>query len=150
MNIYTVSVFGHRKIENFKSVEKLALTIEELIRTKPYVSFFVGRNGEFDVYAASVIKEMQRKLGKENADISLILPYAAAELAYYEKYYDFVTIPEELYGVHPKAAITLRNRWMIERSDMVIVYVEHTSGGACAAMKYAEKLNKKIINLCGA
>ena len=148
MNIYTVSVFGHRKIENFKSVEKLALTIEELIRTKPYVSFFVGRNGEFDVYAASVIKEMQRKLGKENADISLILPYAVAELAYYEKYYDNVIIPESVEGAHPKLAITLRNRWMVEQSDLVIVNVEHSKGGAYTAMKYAEKNNKKIINLC--
>ena len=46
MNIYTVSVFGHRKIENFKSVEKLALTIEELIRTKPYGVFYDRRNDE--------------------------------------------------------------------------------------------------------
>ena len=36
---------------------------------------------------------------------------------------------------------------MIEKSDLVIVYVERQSGGAYAAMRYAEKLNKQIINL---
>ena len=37
---------------------------------------------------------------------------------------------------------------MIEQSDMVIVYVEHNKGGAYNAMKYAEKLNKKVVNIC--
>jgi hypothetical protein len=37
---------------------------------------------------------------------------------------------------------------MLEQSDLVIVNVEHSKGGAYTAMKYAEKNNKKIINLC--
>ena len=66
---------------------------------------------------------------------------------YYEKYYDSILIPECLYGAHPKSAITLRNRWMVERSDLVIVYVERNKGGAYAAMTHAKKLNKEIVNL---
>ena len=80
-------------------------------------------------------------------DITLVLPYTVADIEYYEKYYDSVIIPESLYGAHPKFAITLKNRWMIERSDLVIIYAERESGGAYAAMKYAKKLNKKIINI---
>ena len=76
-----------------------------------------------------------------------MLPYAVTALEFYEKYYDSIIIPETVYGAHPKAAITLKNRWMIEQSDLVIVYVERNSGGAYKAMKYAEKLNKKLINL---
>ena len=56
------------------------------MQTKPYVSFLIGRNGEFDEDAASVIKHAQKELGKENNDITLVLPYAVARLAYYEKY----------------------------------------------------------------
>lgn len=41
----------------------------------------------------------------------------------------------------------LKNQWMIEQSDLVIVYIERKEGGAYTAMKYAEKLNKKVINL---
>ena len=121
--------------------------IKELIQTKPYVSFLIGRNGEFDEDAASVIKHAQKELGKENNDITLVLPYAVARLAYYEKYYDNIVIPERLYGVHPKSAITLKNRWMVDMSDLVIAYVERTNGGAYEALKYAEKRNKKIINI---
>ena len=117
------------------------------MQTKPYVSFLIGRNGEFDEDAASVIKHAQKELGKENNDITLVLPYAVARLAYYEKYYDNIVIPERLYGVHPKSAITLKNRWMVDMSDLVIAYVERTNGGAYEALKYAEKRNKKIINI---
>ena len=117
------------------------------MQTKPYVSFLIGRNGEFDEDVASVIKHAQKELGKENNDITLVLPYAVARLAYYEKYYDNIVIPERLYGVHPKSAITLKNRWMVDMSDLVIAYVERTNGGAYEALKYAEKRNKKIINI---
>ncbi len=36
---------------------------------------------------------------------------------------------------------------MIEQSELIIVHVERDKGGAYEAMKYAKKLNKKIINL---
>ena len=148
MDIFTVSLFGHREIDDLRRLEKqLAPVLKELIQTKSYVSFLIGRNGEFDEYVASVIKRVQKDVGKENNDMTLVLPYTVAALEYYEKYYDSIIIPESLYGAHPKLAITLKNRWMVESSDLVIVYVERDKGGAYTAMKYAEKRNKKLINL---
>ena len=148
MNIFTVSLFGHREINDLWQLDKkLSPIIRELIQTKPYVSFLIGRNGEFDEYVASLIKNVQKEIGKENNDVSLVLPYMVANCEYYEEYYDSIIIPESLYGVHPKSAITLKNRYMVEKSDLVIVYVERDKGGAHAAMKYAEKLKKKIINI---
>lgn len=148
MNVFTVSLFGHREIEDlWRLNEQLVPIIKELIQTKLYVSFLIGRNGEFDEYAASVIKHTKKEVGKENNDITLVLPYTVADLEYYEEYYDNIIIPESVYGVHPKSAITLKNRWMIERSNLVIVYVERDKGGAYTAMKYAKRLNKDIVNL---
>ena len=144
MNVFTVSLFGHREIDDLRQLEnRLVPIIKEVIQTKSYVAFLIGRNGEFDEYAASIIKRTQKEMGKENNDITLVLPYAVARLAYYEKYYDNIVIPERLYGVHPKSAITLKNRWMVDMSDLVIAYVERTNGGAYEALKYAEKRNKK-------
>ena len=148
MKIFTVSLFGHREIDNLRSLdERLTPIIKELIKTNEYVSFIIGRSGEFDEYAASVIKLARRDIGPENSDITLVLPYTVADIEYYEKYYDSTIIPECVYGVHPKASIVLKNRWMIENSDLIIVYVKRDKGGAYTAMKYAEKLNKKVINL---
>ena len=150
MKIYTVSFFGHRDLYDLRRIdERLEPILEGLIRTKSYVAFLIGRNGEFDKYAASVIKRVQREVGKENSDMTLVLPYAVADMEYYEKYYDDIVIPDSVGTVHPKLAITMKNRWMIDRSDLVIVNVERDKGGAFAAMRYAEKQNKKIINLYG-
>ena len=70
------------------------------------------------------------------------------EIDDYGKYYDSVIIPESVEGVFPKSALVLKNRWMIERSDLVIVYVKRENGGAYTAMKYAERMQKRVINLC--
>ena len=149
MKIYTVSFFGHRKLYNLRQTdERLYPLIKELIQTKPYVAFLIGRHGEFDEYVASVIKRAQKEIGSDNNDLTLVIPYTVADIEYYEKYYDNVIIPEPVEGAYPKLAITLRNRWMVEQADLVIVNVEHSKGGAYTAMKYAEKNNKKIINLC--
>ena len=48
---------------------------------------------------------------------------------------------------HPKAAIGIRNRTMIDRSDMVVCYIERKSGGAYRAVRYAAVQGKVIINL---
>ena len=148
MNAFTVSLFGHQEIDDLRQLDaSLASLVKELMQTKPYVAFLIGRNGEFDEYAASVIKRAQKAVGKEKSDISLVLPYTVANIEYYEKYYDSIIIPESVYGAHPKSAITLKNRWMIDQSNLVIVYVERDKGGAYTAMKYAKKQNKDIINL---
>lgn len=147
MNIFTVSLFGHREIDDLWSLDSiLSKMIKDLIQTHPYVSFLIGRNGEFDEYAASVIKRIRKETKLENNDITLILPYSVTKTEYYEKYYDNIVIPECLYHTHPKSAITKKNKWMIDQSDLVIVSVKK-EGGAYRAMKYTEKQNKKLINL---
>lgn len=148
MDVFTVSLFGHRKIDDLRQLdEKLTPMIKELIKTKPYVAFLIGRNGEFDEYAASLIKRARKEVERENSDLTLVLPYSVTDLQYYEKYYDHIVIPENANGTHPKAAITLKNRWMVEQSNLVIVWVERDTGGAYTAMKYAEKSGKKTVNL---
>ena len=149
MEIYTVSLFGHRDIDDLRDVEnRLMPIVSGLKKNKSYVAFLIGRNGEFDEYGASVIKRAQKENGKENNDMTLVLPYRVADVEYYEKYYDSIIIPEDVHGVHYKAAITMKNRWMVEMSDLVIVYVKREYGGAFKAMEYAELLGKSVINLC--
>lgn len=63
-----------------------------------------------------------------------------------EKMKGIVTIPD-IGRPHPKVAITLRNQWMVDAADLVIAYVENSSGGAYKAMAYAEKTGKPVINL---
>lgn len=41
---------------------------------------------------------------------------------YYAAIYDDIIIHEELADIHYKAAIKARNRWMIDNSDIVLIY----------------------------
>ena len=61
--------------------------------------------------------------------------------------YDEVEICSESDGSHPKAAYQIRNRCMVDRSDLVIFYVTHNSGGAYQTMQYAKSIGKTIINI---
>ena len=148
MKIFTVSLFGHRQINDWRLLDCLLFPkIKELIQNKTYVSFLIGRNGDFDEYAASVIKSVQKETGYENSEMNLVLPYKLSGIEYYEKYYDGIIIPDIACRWHPKSAITLRNKWMVEQSDLILFFVEHNVGGAYQALKYAERLGKDIINL---
>ena len=148
MKPYRVVLFGHRDLREQRMVEeRLFPLLGDLIRTKPFVEICVGRNGEFDVFAASVVKRAQKIFGEENSEMTLVLPYTQKDLLYYERYYDNVIVPDCARTRHPKGAITKRNQWMVETCDLLICYVERQRGGAWSAMKYAEKIGKRIINL---
>ena len=148
MDIYRVALFGHRDFDAHEELEqKLFPILKQLIQEKDYVEFYIGRDGEFDVFTASLIKRFQRNTENTNSEMILVLPYVKKDVEFYEKYYDSVIIPSCMKGVHPKGAITKRNRRMIEQCDLLICYVKHQNGGSHDALKYAQKLKKHIINL---
>ena len=105
METFTVALFGHRKMEHLWQLDALLFPLlGRLIRKKDHVTFLIGRQGEFDEYAASLIKKAQRAWGRETCEIVLVLPYRVADLPYYEAYYDEIVIPDSVCGAHPKAA----------------------------------------------
>ena len=152
MEIYTVSFFGHREIENALEVErKLEAKITELIQTKQYIEFLVGREGEFDILAASVVKKVKKQMDYGNFSLIWVLPYMKAEFRDNEKnfleYYDDVEVCEQSSKAHFKSAMQIRNRAMVDRSDLVICCIQHKSGGAYKTVQYATKQNKEIFNV---
>lgn len=149
---YTICLFGHRQIENVIEVETaLRNVIENILTDHEYVEFLVGREGEFDILAASVIKNIMRNRDDGKCSLTLVMPYLRADFeknqAEYEAYYDSVELCEESAASHPKAAIQIRNRTMVERSDLCIFCVTHPSGGAYQTMKYAESINRTILRI---
>lgn len=148
MDIYRVAFIGHRVIPHQYGLEnKIEIIVRDMLREKEYVEFIMGRNGDFDIMAAAVVKRVRESVGSDNSSLILVQPYVMKDDNYYEKYYDCIEYPIDR-GTHPKAAITARNRWMIENADVLVAYVEKDrKGGAYTAMKYMEKLQKKIVNL---
>ena len=78
MNTYTVAFFGHRQIDNFDATErKMSELIKRLVLQYEYVEFLVGKNGEFDQMASSVIRRIKHLVRDDNNTLTLILPYSA-------------------------------------------------------------------------
>ena len=152
LEIFTVAFFGHRYIDNlFKVEELLEEQIRKLINEKEYVDFLVGRNGEFDQCVSSTVLRIRKKYRDDNSSLILMLPYPTAEYTnnqnYFEDYYSDIGISYAAAKAHPKSAIQIRNREMVDRADLIICYIEHNEGGAFKTIKYASEQNKPIINL---
>ncbi len=145
MEIYRVSFIGHREVDDFSFVEEQVYNIvADLLRLKEYVEFYVGRNGEFDTLVASVIKRAKREIWDCNSSLILVLPYHVANTEDLEKFYDEVVCPQELDGVHYKSAITKRNEWLVEHSDLIVSYVVRDYGGAAQCLKKAKQRGIEI------
>ncbi len=138
MNTYRVTFAGHREIDHFFALEsKLDEILSILLQAKDFVEFYVGNDGEFDTMATSAIRRLKKKYGSHICAMNLILPYKKANLDFISQQFDAVIIPEELYAIHPKKAITARNQWMVDHSDLLICYIKKQSGGAFNTLKYA-------------
>ena len=152
MEIYTVSFFGHRYIENPFSIEMaLETMICSLLSSKKYVEFLVGRDGEFDQIVSSTIRRCKREYRDDNSAHVLVLPYPTAEFRDNEKsfreYYNEIEICGASACGHFKGAHQKRNREMVDRSHLVVFCVQHESGGAWMTMKYARKQGIPYINI---
>lgn len=146
---FTVALFGHRHLEgSLVLYNKLKPIIKNLIKEKEYVEFLIGNNGDFDILAASCIKRAMKEYSYGNCALVLVLANKKKNIEDLQTYYDEIEICEDALNAHYKNSITVRNRAMINRADLVIVYQKGTCGGAFSAVNYAKTKNKEIINLC--
>ena len=109
--------------------------------------FYTGAMGEFDSLFSSAVRKVKKTYPK--IKLICVKPYFTNDLningEYYSALYDDVIIPDELADIHPKAAIKYRNRWMIDHSDIILIYTKRTYGGAYEARRYAERIGKEIV-----
>ena len=97
------------------------------------------------------MRGMKRKYPGLNIRLVLMIPYMTHQLnrdkEYYEASYDDIVIPSELIGIHYKAAIKKRNRWMVDQADKILAYIYRDFGGAFDTVKYAFRIGKPVLNL---
>lgn len=140
------SLFGHRDCsENIK--EALTGVLTELIENRGADTFHVGSQGGFDAAALGVLCSLQEKYPHIICCVVLAYPppphSAVGELSY-----ENVLLPEGIEYIHPRYAISWRNKWMVDNSDFVVCCVSRDWGGAAQAVKDAKRKGKQVINLC--
>ena len=148
IEVYTVSLFGHRLIENMIEVEKaIERIVEKITLSHDFTVFLVGCDGDFDRIATSVIHRAKKL--RDNISLILVLPYPKSEYIRncesYNKFYDDVEIYSSLEKVNPKAAYQIRNRYMVDNSCVALCYIRYTFGGASKTFEYAKKKEIRII-----
>ena len=132
--------FGHGDCPEM-NYSNILQTIQNLITEKNIITFYVGTQGNFDSL-------VYRALCNLRADFPQIRIYRV--LAYLPKDNSLISDSILLEGIeliHPRYAISWRNRWMIEHSDYVIAYITHNYGGAARFVNEAERRGKTIIRV---
>ena len=113
--------------------------------------FFSGGMGDFDIMCEAAVRRLKKKNSDLNIRLNLVLPYMTNQINrdkdYYESRFDNIIIPMDLMGVHYKAAIKKRNRWMVDQADKILAYVYRDFGGAFDTIKYALRTGKPVLNL---
>lgn len=118
----------------------------DLIENKNVTSFYVGNQGNFDAMVRRILRNL--KLSYPQINYSVVLAYLPKEQNDFnlEDYSDTL-YPEGMENTPPRYAICKRNRWMIDRCDFVVTYVQYSLGGAAKFKELAKKKGKIVLDL---
>ena len=135
--------FGHRECpDSIKT--KLREVLIDLITNHNVDSFYVGNQGRFDAIVRGVLQELKKEYPQIN--YAVVLAYMPGKQTEHNNNSDTM-LPEGIESVHPRYAISWRNKWMIKQSDYVVTYITHFWGGAAQFAEMAKHLMKTVINL---
>ena len=137
--------FGHRDCpSSFKP--KLREVLIDLIENHAVDMFYVGQQGAFDGIVRSVLKELV--LVYPHIRYAVVLERMPQKRDEFDsRDYSDTMLPEGIEVVHPRFAISWRNKWMIKQSDYVVTYITHSWGGAAQFAEMAKKQKKIIVSL---
>lgn len=134
--------FGHK--DTPKEIEPaIRSTLIDLIENKNVNVFYVGNNGNFDIMVRRQLDDLSQTYP---ITYSVVLAYLPTEKNKYDDLTNTI-YPEGLETVPKRFAISWRNKWMIQQSDIVVTYVTHTYGGAVQFKEIAERAGKEVINI---
>ena len=134
--------FGHK--DTPKEIEPtLRSTLIDLIDNKNVNMFYVGNNGNFDTMVRRQLEDLSQTYP---ITYSVVLAYLPTEKNKYDNLTNTI-YPEGLETVPKRFAISWRNKWMIQQSDVVVTYVTHSFGGAAQFKEMANMKKKSVINI---
>lgn len=138
----TCTFFGHR--DSPESIKpKLKETLIDLIEQHGVDTFYVGQQGAFDAMAYTVLRELAGSYPHIRYAVVLErLPGKQLSVNACD-----TLLPEGIENVHPRYALTWRNKWLVDRSDYVITYVTHPWGGAARYAAMAAQRHRHILPL---
>ena len=138
-----VTFCGHSNISYSDDMKNLLRSQIELLIKSGAKQFYLGGYGAFDGLPAHTVNDLKKKHPQIKS--TLVIPYLNRKYDIVDYYDDTVYPPIE--HIPYRLAIIKRNEWMIDNSDILIAYVDHTWGGAARTYAYAQRKGMEIINL---
>jgi uncharacterized phage-like protein YoqJ len=143
--MHTGTFFGH-KDTSIKIQPILKSAIIDLIENKKVTVFYIGNHGNFDLIVADTLKAL--KATYTYIKYYIVLAYNPnRNLKIDKENFSNTIFPKELANAHPRYAIVKRNKWMIEKSDYVITYINNPFGNAIKFKNMSLQKGKKVIEL---
>lgn len=133
--------FGHRDT-SWEIEAKVMEALRELIVNMNVDVFYIGNQGNFDRIVLSAVKKIQAEF--LHIKYYIVLAYLPTKSNIDE---ENSLYPEGLETVPKKFAVSFRNKWLVDNSDFVVTFVNRDFGGAAKFKEYAERQNKKVLEL---
>ena len=113
MNLFAVSFFGHREVDDpFVIEQQLEAIVRELLHSKEYVEFLVGRDGEFDQLVSSTIRRCKRTIRDDNSSLVLVRFYSKIKPPIFQIYPWILGIKKERLSI-PDTGANRRSMYMV-------------------------------------
>ena len=127
--------------------------LEGVVRTLVYEGvneFWVCNQGNFDWLSRMLMSRIQKEF-EHQIYICFICAYSPktfskVTLENIEKRYE-IDYPDEAADGMPRFAIERRNRYITDKADYIVCYINSQSGGAYKAVQRAVKNGKIVINI---
>ena len=136
--------FGHRDCPSSVRPE-LSKVLTNLIENYAVDIFYVGQQGNFDALVQSVLKELLTAY--PHIRYAVVLDRMPPKQSESVPDHADTLLPEGIETIHPRFAISWRNKWMLNQSDYVVTYIAHSWGGAAKFAELAARQKKRIINI---
>jgi len=136
--------FGHHDCPRAIKTD-LRAALVELIEQHDTDTFYVGNQGAFDEMVRGVLFELKQRY--PHIRYTIVLAYMPPNRSIAKTEDANSMLPEGIEMQPKRFAIVWRNRWMLQRAEYVVAYVEHSFGGAARFVELAEKQGKTVIHI---
>jgi len=150
----TVCFSGHRNIpaSEYPRMEALLVQAIDAQLTKDFSRFICGGALGFDTLAAQAV--LAARAYNPQVKLVLALPYKGQYKSWLPAdqtlYLEICARADEVHYIaeaYTPACMLARNRFMVDRSDLLLAYCSKPSGGTAYTVQYAIKSNVPWINL---
>ncbi len=138
---------GHRDLPPDFDRNALYDELEELIR-EGYDCFLCGMACGFDLTALDCLVELKQKYP---IGLEACIPYEgqangfpAEEKARYDRLLAFCDEKSVLYRGYDRGCFLGRDRYMVDKADLVLAYLTKNTGGTAYTVRYAKKKGVKV------